>query len=113
MNDHLINHENPIDHSGRSVQRSHSARLAMKATEDKLFSRGRFRSERKPNRPQNINGEDRHGTLEHGSGADTLSRESSPMKEEKKKKKKSHSLSFFSKRKSKKDKDDAHATTMQ
>ncbi|KAI7688835.1 Protein hu-li tai shao [Sarcoptes scabiei] len=80
------------DHSGRSVQRSHSARLAMK---------------------ENINGEDRHGTLEHGSGADTLSRESSPMKEEKKKKKKSHSLSFFSKRKSKKDKDDAHATTMQ
>lgn len=30
MNDHQINHENPIDHSGRSVQRSHSARLAMK-----------------------------------------------------------------------------------
>ncbi|XP_027199060.1 adducin 1-like protein hts isoform X2 [Dermatophagoides pteronyssinus] len=99
---------------GRGVHRSHSARLALKATEDKLFARGRFRSERKPQRSQsNVNGDDKHGTIERGaSGADTLSREGSPMKEEKKKKKKGHSLSFFSKRKSKKDKEEQHAMTL-
>ncbi|XP_027199064.1 adducin 1-like protein hts isoform X6 [Dermatophagoides pteronyssinus] len=78
---------------GRGVHRSHSARLALKES--------------------NVNGDDKHGTIERGaSGADTLSREGSPMKEEKKKKKKGHSLSFFSKRKSKKDKEEQHAMTL-
>ncbi|KAH9528991.1 adducin 1-like protein hts isoform X4 [Dermatophagoides farinae] len=91
------------------VHRSHSARLALKAT----YTEADYSEPSQSQKESNVNGDDKHGTLERGaSGADTLSREGSPMKEEKKKKKKGHSLSFFSKRKSKKDKDEQHAMTL-
>ncbi|XP_054167044.1 protein hu-li tai shao-like isoform X2 [Oppia nitens] len=104
--------------SNNRVHRSHSARLAAQAAEDKYFSRGRFRSERKPNKQSTsdtaVNGEDKLGDL---SGASRSSKEGSPVKElEKSKKDKKdkkdkgfRTPSFLKKKKHKKDKDKTEA----
>ncbi|CAG2108612.1 unnamed protein product [Medioppia subpectinata] len=103
--------------SNNRVQRSHSARLAAQAAEDKFFSRNRFRSERKPNKQSTsdtaVNGEDKLGDY---SGASRSSKEGSPVKElekskkdkdkdKKDKKKGIRTPSFLRKKKHKKDKE--------
>jgi adducin len=117
----LSDEEASISSNNRSVQRSHSARLAAQAAEDKYFSRSRFRSERKPNKQSTsdtaVNGEDKLGDF---SGASRSSKEGSPVKElssekskkdkdkdkdKDKKKKGIRTPSFLRKKKHKKDKE--------